>query len=137
MKRYVALFFIILTNAILFAHAIVPHHHHGMIIVWHLHGTTEKAPHTEDTTPCPCQQQEKQDTEPSCLLNQPVILPSTHNFAIFSPSFEIPNPLHIEYQPLIEEIELSSFYNQNILKIPDRNQKPMVRGWSTLAPPIC
>lgn len=133
MKRYVALFFIILTNAILFAHAIVPHHHHGMIMVWHIHGTTETH-HTEE--PCPCQQHEKQDYESSCLLNQPVILPSTHDFAIYSPSYEILNPL-LKYQPLIEEIELSSFYNQKNLKIPDRNQKPMVRGWSTLAPPIC
>lgn len=137
MKRYVALFFIILTNVILLAHAIVPHHHYGMIIVWHLHETTETSHHAEDTTPCPCQQQEQETSESSCLLNQPIILPSTHNFAVFSPSFEIFNSLHIGHQPLIEEFEPSSFYNQNILKIPDRNQKPMVRGWSTLAPPIC
>lgn len=140
MKRYAALFFIILTNAILFGHAVVPHHHHGMIIVWHLHETSENARHheTQSDHECPCQhQEENEEEETSCLLNQPIIIPTSHNVTISFPTFDIPNLYIADLQPIIEESQPLSRYNHIILKIPEQIREPMIKGWSSLAPPIC
>lgn len=139
MKRYLALFFIILTNAILFVHAIVPHHHHGMIIVWNIHHP-ESHIHTsheqEDT--CPCHQHtDEQSDDMKCQLNHPIIIPSYANLDSSTPSFDIA-PLFDIQRNRIEDIDSSLKIDYfSPLKIPDKIKIPLVKGWSSLAPPMC
>lgn len=69
-KRVTALFFILIANFILLAHAVVPHnHHHGQICVKDSHEQVHKHIHEQNTVEHSHDEDENSDTD-NCTLKQ-------------------------------------------------------------------
>lgn len=109
-KRTIAIFFILLANSILLAHAVVPHHHHkSEVCIVNSHCQTDSDAHKHSAIDNNHEHDGKNEKE-YCVLKEVVVIPSNRIIKAFK-SLDWPDN-HLKYdgfQAVLFNNELKAF----------------------------
>ncbi len=110
-KRVTAIFFILMANIILLAHAAIPHHHHNnRFCIIDLHAQTGCEAHQHDATEHHHHEHDGNKNSELCVLKQDIVIPS-NQLKLDCKSFEYKDnhsPFN-NFQAIIFKNELSVF----------------------------